>query len=371
MSLTPALARYEGTGSLDFMMTRLGTLLYFGLLFSAIFPGIARAQADQVRSNPCAKCHWQALSQPATNMARALESVEQSTVLGSHPLLTGTYGKYSYRIERTGNQSNYSVTDGISTISMPVRWVFGASSAMGQTYILEKDGELYESRMSWYRALDGLGPTLGGNTSLPANLLEAAGRLMNRADKLRCFGCHATNAVHGTQLTLDKLLPGVQCAHCHETSEAHLAAMSGGSGKPSTQSEFSESEELPAEQASNFCGQCHRTWAEIAMQGPFSISNVRYQPYRLTGSKCYDPDDPRISCLACHNPHKEVSDQPTDYDAKCEACHAGGKAAAKHCAVSKSKCVTCHMPKVELPGGHYKFSDHRIRIVKPNEPFPG
>jgi hypothetical protein len=28
------------------------------------------------------------------------------------------------------------------------------------------------------------------------------------------------------------------------------------------------------------------------------------------------------------------------------------------------------MPKIELPGAHYKFADHRIRIVKPNEPYP-
>jgi formate-dependent nitrite reductase cytochrome c552 subunit len=38
--------------------------------------------------------------------------------------------------------------------------------------------------------------------------------------------------------------------------------------------------------------------------------------------------------------------------------------------VSKNNCVSCHMPKIELPGAHYKFSDHRIRIVKPNEPYP-
>ena len=56
---------------------------------------------------------------------------------------------------------------------------------------------------------------------------------------------------------------------------------------------------------------------------------------------------------------------------KCQACHGGGKAGAKACPVSKSKCVSCHMPKIELPGAHYKFSDHRIRIVKPNEPYPG
>ncbi len=304
-------------------------------------------------------------------MARALESVEQSGILGSHPLLTASYGKYSYRIERAGNQSTYSVTDGTSTISMPIRWVFGASSAMGQTYVLENDGQLYESRMSWYRELSGLGPTLGGERTLPANLLEAAGRLMSHDDKLRCFGCHATNAAKGSQLTLEKMVPGVQCGHCHEATDEHLAAMSGEAGKPMLPSGLSKLKNLSAEQASNFCGQCHRTWAEIAMQGPFSISNVRYQPYRLTGSKCYDPDDPRISCLACHNPHKEVSDRPADYDAKCQACHAGGKVAARKCPVSKNNCVTCHMPKTELPGGHYKFSDHRIRIVKPNEPYPG
>jgi formate-dependent nitrite reductase cytochrome c552 subunit len=38
--------------------------------------------------------------------------------------------------------------------------------------------------------------------------------------------------------------------------------------------------------------------------------------------------------------------------------------------VSKDKCVNCHMPKIELPGAHFKFSDHRIRIVKPNEKYP-
>lgn len=301
-------------------------------------------------------------------MAHALETVEQSKVLIDHPLLTATNGKYSYRIERKGNQSLYSVTDGGTTITMPIRWAMGASSSIGQTYILEKDGELYESRMSWFKELNGLGPTLGSAGVLPADVHEAAGRLMSHDDKLACFGCHATSAIQRTRLTLDKMVPGVQCGHCHEATEAHLAAMLHSSGKAVIPPALSK---LSTEQISNFCGQCHRTWAEIAMQKNPSIVNIRFQPYRLTESKCYDPDDSRISCLACHDPHKEASDQPVDYDAKCQACHGGGKAGAKACPVSGSKCVTCHMPKIELPGGHYKFSDHYIRIVKPGEPFPG
>ena len=339
------------------------------LLF--LLPVLVRAQADQVRPDPCAKCHSAAKSQPATNMARALETVEECKVLTEHPFLTTGFGKYLYRIERKGEQSLYSVTDGTTTIVMPIRWALGASTAMGQTYILEKDGQLYESRVSWFQELNGLGPTLGGGNSLPASLGEAAGRLMSHEDKLRCFGCHATNSAQGSQLTLDKMTPGVRCEHCHEATEEHLAATARNSNKPLVPPGLTRLENLSAEQASNFCGKCHRTWAEIAMQRNPSIANVRFQPYRLTESKCYDPDDSRISCLACHDPHTEAKDQPVNYDSKCQACHAGGKVEAKSCPVSRSKCVTCHMPKIDLPGAHYKFSDHRIRVVKPNEPYPG
>ena len=107
------------------------------------------------------------------------------------------------------------------------------------------------------------------------------------------------------------------------------------------------------------------------MQRNPGIANIRFQPYRLAGSKCYDVDDARINCLACHDPHREVNANLLDYDAKCSACHGGGKAGAKTCPVAKQGCVTCHMPKLELPGAHFKFTDHRIRIVKPHQPFPG
>jgi Cytochrome c554 and c-prime len=348
-------------------------LAVFGLGVMFVAPllyGAALMSGDQGQAS-CAKCHAEARSQPSTNMARALEVVEECRILINHPLLTGSFGKYSYRIERNGDQSTYSVTDGAATITMPIRWGMGASSAMGQTYILEKDGQLYESRMSWFRELNGLGPTLGGGNSLPADLGEAAGRLMSHDDKLSCFGCHATNAAAGRELTLDKMTPGVQCDHCHQATAAHLAAMARKGAQPAVPPGLTSLQNLSAEQVSNFCGQCHRTWAEIAMQARPGIANVRFQPYRLAESKCYDPDDARISCLACHDPHTEASAKPVDYDTRCQACHAGGKMKAKACTVSKSRCVSCHMPKIDLPGAHYRFSDHRIRIVKPNEPYPG
>jgi len=348
-------------------MTLLGR--FFLRLLLLVAPASVWAQSGQQSTAGCAKCHAQGRTQPATDMAHALETVEQGHVLSDHPLITATDGKYSYRIERKGDASLYSVTDGTATITMPIRWAMGASSALGQTYILEKDGKLYEIRMSWFPKLNGLGPTLGQQTSHPVDLNEAAGRLLSQDDTLRCFGCHATDAVSGKQLTLDKMTPGVQCSHCHEGTASHLEALARSSGKAVVPAELTRLRDLSAEQASNFCGRCHRTWSDVVIRQDYSINNVRFQPYRLWGSLCYDPDDARISCVTCHDPHTEVSIQPGDYDAKCQACHGGGKAKAKACRVSKDNCVSCHMPKTELPGAHYKFTDHRIRIVKANEPY--
>ncbi len=350
------------------VMRRYGQLAYLCLTLSVA----AAAQTGSPGSVTCAQCHVEAQSQPSTSMGHALEMVANSKVLIDHPLLRVTVGKYSYQIERKGSQSEYSVTDGVKTVTMPIRWAMGSDLAIGQTYILERDGELYESRVSWFRELQGLGQTLGSVGTAPSSLNDAAGRLLRIDDKLRCFGCHATNAVSGRKLTLDKLLPGVQCQHCHESTDLHLASILHQSSSP-----LVVPPSLPkligssAEQTSNFCGQCHRTWEEIALQNNPGIANVRFQPYRLANSKCYDPDDKRIGCLACHDPHQQIVTRSTDYDSKCQACHGGGKPSAKACPVSKSGCVACHMPRLELPGAHFKFTDHWIRIVKPNEPYPG
>jgi hypothetical protein len=340
----------------------------FIALLGLLWPSALLAQTASPSPEGCARCHVEALTQPGTYMAQALETVERSKVLKEHPLLSATVGKYSYRIERHGSESDYTVTDGVNTVTLPIRWAMGASSALGQTYILEKDGQYYESRVSWFRELSGLDRTMGSESSPPTDINDAAGRLLHQDDKIRCFGCHATNAVQGRHLTFDKMTPGVQCEHCHQSTGEHLAALQLGQPAPK---ELSGLMKMSAEQASEFCGQCHRTWAEIAAQPNLGIANIRFQPYRLTGSKCYDPEDARIGCLACHNPHHDVEAETVNFDGKCLTCHAGGKSGAKACPISKEKCVSCHMPKLELPGAHYKFTDHRIRIVKPNEPYPG
>ena len=190
-------------------------------------PAAAVASSNSQTPATCAQSHLRVLPQSETYMAHALEKVESSRILIDHPLLTVTVGKYSYRIERKGDRSEYSVTNGSDTLTLPIRWAMGADLAIGQTYIIEKDGELFESHVSWF----GLTKLIG----------------------------------------------------------------------------------LSAEQPRTFCDQCHRTTEEIARQRQSGIANVRFQPYRLTGSKCYDPDDKRISCLACHDPYQQTTSKPIEH----------------------------------------------------------
>jgi hypothetical protein len=295
-----------------------------------------------------------------------MELPVECAILKDHPVLTFRDGAYSYRIERHGNVSVYSVTDGKQTVAASIGWAFGLGNA-GQTYVFEKDGTLYESRVSYYRAINGLDLTIGATNLKPGNILDAAGRPVSRDSDSRCFGCHATNAVKQGKIDLENLIPGVQCERCHGSAENHLAAVKTGSTQNAAMKSLRT---MSAEDTSNFCGQCHRTWEEIASSGVLGIANIRFQPYRLTSSKCYDSDDQRIACTACHDPHVELNRSDASYDSRCRACHAGGKPSAKVCKVAKENCVSCHMPKLEMPGSHYKFTDHNIRIVRANAPYP-
>ncbi len=320
--------------------------------------GFSLAQNQLESPQVCAKCHrTQAESQPVTSMGHALELPATCAILKSHRLLTFKDGAYLYKIERAGERSIYTVSDGRNTLPVEIQYAFGLGSA-GQTYVYTVGGQMYQSRVSFYSKINGLDLTLGAANEPPRDLLSAAGRIMDRAEQAGCFGCHTTSEVDDKAFHPERMLPGVRCEHCHGSAESHVANLT----------PMKSLRHMSAEAAANFCGQCHRTWDDIANSGNRGVPNVRFQPYRLTNSKCFDSDDSRIACTACHDPHQQVDSNAAVYDSKCQACHAGGK--AKKCPRAISGCVACHMPKIEIPGSHKQFTDHQIRIVRLNEPYP-
>jgi len=322
-------------------------------LILAAFPCLAAAAN-------CGQCHArEQRAHGSTSMAAALTRAADAAILRDNPDLTYREGPYTYTIRH----GVYSVTNGTDTITAPLAWAFGLGG-VGQTYVFERNGKWHESRVSYYGQARGLDLTLGARNLSPKNLGEAAGREMSPKDTAACFGCHSGNAVRGLQVDFGAIVPGVQCENCHEGAARHEAAVRAGNVAGAALKKLSA---LDTEQISDLCGKCHRTWSDIATNGPQGIQNVRFQVYRLTNSKCYNVADRRISCTACHDPHQEVEHASASYDKKCNACHG---VSAKACPTGKPDCAGCHMPKYEIPGSHHLFSDHQIRIVRPNETYP-
>jgi hypothetical protein len=341
-------------------------------------PTQAPPDARYVGTKECALCH-QALveGQKENAMASALEPAAECGTLRQYPKLAFKLGRYSYAIERRGDESVYTVSDGRDTLSVPILWAFGKGK-MGQTYVIRYQGQLYETRVSFYTDIKRLDLTLGAPAdALPKTIEEAAGRLMSSTDAKDCFSCHAHAAVSRSELQLEKMTPGVTCESCHGPGAEHVEWIKAGNTKSARDKRiFNPAKLSPYDLSQQFCGACHRSWEQVQLMGVRGIGNVRFQPYRITYSACYNPDDRRISCAACHDVHKAPERETIAYDDKCFACHRSSgkkpsaKAKAPACKIGQENCASCHMPEYEIPGSHFRFRDHMIRIVKKGEPYP-
>lgn len=341
-------------------------------LLCAFAPRSADAQATkQPPAITCATCHRSVTSSyAAAPMRHAMEPQGNNPALDLHPDLTVNLGAYTYKVQTRDGHSTYTVSDGAESMTLPIHWIFGQNS---QTWVLEKDGHYYESMVSYFPRANGLAITPGDQNITPHNLTEAMGRQLPLWETRTCFNCHGSGVTSGRKLDPAKVIPGLECEHCHAGAQQHLADAAQDNFKTLPAS----LKKLDAEQISDFCGQCHRTWDTVMRNKWHGPAFVRFQPYRLEKSRCFIGNDPRISCIACHNPHQPLNHSTAHYDAKCLACHGETKtavanpvAAAKTCPVAKANCTSCHMPKVELPGGNAQFTDHYIRVVKAGESYP-
>jgi hypothetical protein len=351
------------------------------LFLFAASPFVSGAGASLNAGPTCATCHEkESRSQPETPMARAMLAPDTDPLFQKHPKLTLTLGTYTWQIERQGTDVTYTVSDGANSLALPVRWIFGEAS---QTFVLEYNNHFYESRVTFYPEIDKLDFTVGNQKAHLGTITEVMGREVSRREIFTCFECHSTGAIVDDRLQPASATLGIQCEHCHRNAIRHQGDIVNGK----LDSVPPKLGLMATEDTSNFCGQCHRSWGEVVRGHMFGLTDVRFQPYRLTKSKCYDGSDPRISCLACHDPHNNLITSDAFYEAKCLACHphnvappgksrrksqpvAGGKALAKACPVASTGCIGCHMPKTQQPGGPRILTDHFIRVVHPGEPFP-
>ncbi len=337
------------------------------------------ARHEYAGSAACAACHEiESASQPGTSMAHAAEPANDSVVLRNAPLLSSQPGDpspFQTTIRREAHGSEYTVVRGGYAMRGQLLWAMGAGT-MGQTYIVDADGTLYEAHRTYFSEIKGLDPTPGQSDKLTENMEEAFGHPLAATDAASCFACHTLQSSVKGQFDPARALPGVGCESCHGPGAKHVRAMQNNQLDEGLRAIFTPSSLSPVEK-NDFCGACHRAPLDVVAIKAFLPINVRFQPYRLSHSRCWSKPDARLTCVACHNPHEEVRHETSFYDARCLACHrsrdderASATATVAACKVADHQCTSCHMPKYRVPSMHGSFTDHDIRIVRAGEPFP-
>jgi hypothetical protein len=251
-------------------------------------------------------------------------------------------------------------------LAVPLDFAFG-SGKTGMTYVFVPDQtRLIEMRFSyfphrkqWY--------TTPGQERLPA---QDVGSPFPQQVARECFACHSVT-VAANAVTPQQPFYGVGCEACHGPGSAHIAAMR--TGKHTADRQMEPMARWPATRLNALCGRCHGTEQEAQSQ-PGDV--VRLQTVGLMRSQCFQQSRDTLSCITCHDPHKDVGTDAAAYEAVCLQCHSTTAsarrpaplrgAAIKSCPVNpRNRCIECHMPKRPAIAGAAVaplMADHQIRV---------
>lgn len=337
-----------------------------------------------VGSNVCAECHSAiASSQSESEMAKAAFRLSGGAAGQPAP---GDFesGSYTYRFIPNNTLPGYSLeaTSNGHSISYPIVWTMGVG-VHGQTYLLDKNGGLYESQASSFSFIHRVGLTPGHKPSEEGPLENALGMPLKGGEALRCFACHTTASSANSKLNTADAVPGVHCEACHGPGLDHVNAMMAGQTVQGRQAIFNPASLTPTSSI-DFCGACHRTMMDVILNEPEpGAYTIRFQSYRLEESRCWKTTkDARLDCTQCHDPHAPLVRDAHFYDQKCLSCHSlrndarhdaasrTWAATPRTCPKATANCASCHMPKSDVSEMHSTFVDHFIRIVRPGQAVP-
>jgi hypothetical protein len=346
-------------------------------------------QAHYIGTAACAECHDERYrSYLLTPHSRSLADVD--------PKAEPTDGSFdhrlsgrSYRVYRRDNQLFHEevlrTPEGqeVTRVDLPVRYRVG-SGHFTRTYLVEVDGFLHESPITWY--------TSGTKWDMSPGYDFAEHWGFDRPALLNCVACHAGRA-EAADGSLHRIVfheQAIGCENCHGPGAQHEALRRGRIAAPGEEDlTIVNPGKLSRPLLEAVCGACHLNGpATVALRGR-RLTNFRpgrpltdYRAdYRFEGgdesmtvvghvaqlrrSACYQKSE-TMSCLTCHDPHapEKPGDQAAYYRQKCLSCHtaqACGLGQAQRLAKDTAdNCLACHMPRGDTEIPHIAFTNHRI-----------
>jgi hypothetical protein len=313
--------------------------------------------AQYVGDQACAGCHpSQFHDHAATNHARTLRPMDRKQLPKQFPRVA------RYQDPDTGIR--YEMGEAYGQFRLATLSPFGVQSreidlAIGSgkramTFV-SREGEhgLIELRLSYF-------PARGTGFITPGQKgpgMDPIGHLHEGKLAQRCLGCHST-IVPESRVVPDVKFMGVGCEACHGPGQRHISAATTGSAAGT----MARLGTWGGKRLNELCGDCHRTERDVDPSNPVAVDQTqRMQPYGLMKSACFQKSGDRLSCLTCHDPHRNSQKSHVSYERACRSCH-GQTTGSTVCPVNRrDNCVSCHMPPKELLPG-INMADHWIRV---------
>ncbi len=354
------------------------------LLFAVVFlaavlaaESFAQAKSANVESGneACSSCHVEIYtSYTKTVMARASGAAADGLITGE---LRHKPSGVLYRVYREDGRSWMSFERQKEKDFRGQRELLDVlgSGVKGCSYLFSVQGFWFETPINWY--------SQEHRWNMTPAYTEAREIPMNLPLYVDCLNCHTSGMQKPLPGTDSKfagkpfLHAGITCERCHGAGEGHTEGR-GPIVNPA---------KLPVERRDAICMECHFE-GTVAIEQPgkrlyefepgdklsdyahyFLLSGSAQpetvealsQVEALSLSRCKRKSGDKMSCVSCHDPHREPSaaEKVSYYRGKCLNCH-GESFGAKH-HPEKQDCTQCHMPSLPNEAvAHTESTDHRI-----------
>ncbi|MCX7606762.1 MAG: hypothetical protein N2170_05805 [Bacteroidia bacterium] len=239
-----------------------------------------------------------------------------------------------------------------------------------RSYLLWRNGFLYEAPVTWYVRL--------GKWDLSPGYAGGRNSRFSREIQPPCLACHASGweVVPWTYNRYHRVGEPLGCESCHGPGGYHV--------RNPADTLYHWSRWTPSQQM-DVCSRCHLEgiaiekrpgwkpgdslsahWVIFLPQRPeLGSFGIASHAERLMRSACYQKGG--LTCTGCHHPHP--STVQLSYEKRCLSCHRQGCTDPTH---PSTGCIGCHMPKgptSDIP--HTQFTDHYIRVVREeSQPTP-
>jgi hypothetical protein len=341
---------------------------------------LARTDAEAQRyvgDAVCAPCHPAIGRQHGMSghhrSLRTVTAIADARYFRSSRLVRDAKADAAYRtLVRNGECDQVNEVQG-ATESIRARIAVG-SGRNGLTYLgRDPYGQWYILRLSYYTHLHGWDFTPGQEPDI-ASFADPKGQTLSDSQVSGCLSCHATS-LRMTPEGLDssRSRPGVGCESCHGPGKEHVEAMRGqGGGRTHPAGSMEDLGRATAARITRICGGCHSALVNAHIDTAGAGESVsRFAASALTLSRCFQKSG-TLSCITCHDPHSEVANTPSRYEAVCLRCHSNPPPAQRAVAASRPPnckidprhgCIGCHMPTQRNPSfPHTQFHNHWIKI---------